>query len=1219
MMVMMWVYRLLDLGIRVLCTGRDYRRCASSTSALSQSTRGLRIKEKPAFVLPFVAIACSLMVAIGSFIIWKGGTYTEIDYRAYMQQVALYRAGERDYSRIEGDTGPLVYPAFFLYTFSAIDRICGSDRRTQQKVFLAIGTACYGAMIYLMVRYLRVPRLYCLLPLLSRRMWSLLVLRLFNDITGVTLAAISLCLFSAEKTALGCLFYSLAVGSKMNLLLMAPGLAWYLFVNPRWCWRRVFCYFSLMASVQLLIGAPFLAVSPYSYLTRSFNLGRVFLYEWTVNWKFIPERIFVSKTWAVFLLATTILFWAVLVYRVHREWLLKARPAKQLRGGARSLSATPTFFSGNNAVGSARTTSSGGQSQSTSKTSTAGSVTSSSSSKSSQQELSSADERTAEAPSVVEVTSQFLESDSHFVLMLDRFLGVANASSTSGDVDQEDDGAEPPKEAQHRPMAEVVSRFRRILESLGCSMRTQEKVWYVLTETLREYWTGEKKSKNQKNRDLLAISLRRKLAAEGEGGEGTPALAAGSAPSSLLAGSRSSSKASNLSSGSSSSQRAHNKQQQASGGGGTSTSSKNNKQNYINNNNNNKDQIIGGSNMSKATTAATGSPTPSLSYSEPGVPEETRVELIKVAHINETGCVDQPGVGNGALVGEPIRSGGRMRRASKSSLSSSSATSRSSSKTSLPSPCTSSPATRESIVQDFLAYNDSKFTSISPGASPSDSGASTTVMMTSTSLASSASSSRGSGQTQSQTSTVLRRRSNDDSSLPSCEGEQPPDDHVLAGGALQATAERTTMRTTKLQRKAALKVRRIRMIPGSDAAKAMLLCNFAGIVFARSLHYQFYLWYVFSLPFLVYNKEDWKRTTQAIEKSGNKTLLIWKFLHMVTNGFLDGPASFHREQNKEAPALARIEQPNKVVEPLPANANRTISSTPSSGGSRGRPSSGTTTTSGGESSSASPPVSGAPTFSAAAGGAGTPTTSTSGASTTLSLRKTSSSSKRSSSSSPKAFPADDKRTAGDSATRGGALILREDETLAGLGRQKDQVEDGEPFANVSYSCRDRSQWDDTAIADLLRQALSGLPTLWWFPIALYFFVEACYSWPKATHCYEEGKGNHPACENPATEWSSIVLQSLHLLLLLQKVLARDFGQYLLPCSMQSAIFRDASFLLGGEGIAEMAGNAKQRQRRGLLKRSSPCSSPVQQVQGNARDKKAEGPAIPRNGTKKKKV
>jgi hypothetical protein len=35
-------------------------------------------------------------------------------------KVDAFRDGERDYTKIEGDTGPLVYPAGFLYVYSAI-------------------------------------------------------------------------------------------------------------------------------------------------------------------------------------------------------------------------------------------------------------------------------------------------------------------------------------------------------------------------------------------------------------------------------------------------------------------------------------------------------------------------------------------------------------------------------------------------------------------------------------------------------------------------------------------------------------------------------------------------------------------------------------------------------------------------------------------------------------------------------------------------------------------------------------------------------------------------------------------------------------------------------------------------------------------------------------------------------------------------------------------
>ena len=39
---------------------------------------------------------------------------TKIDWPAYMQQVSGFRDGERDYTKLEGDTGPLVYVLLLL-------------------------------------------------------------------------------------------------------------------------------------------------------------------------------------------------------------------------------------------------------------------------------------------------------------------------------------------------------------------------------------------------------------------------------------------------------------------------------------------------------------------------------------------------------------------------------------------------------------------------------------------------------------------------------------------------------------------------------------------------------------------------------------------------------------------------------------------------------------------------------------------------------------------------------------------------------------------------------------------------------------------------------------------------------------------------------------------------------------------------------------------------
>ena len=54
------------------------------------------------------------------YIIINRVNYTEIDWQAYMQEVQGFLDGERDYLKLKGDTGPLVYPAGFVYIFSLL-------------------------------------------------------------------------------------------------------------------------------------------------------------------------------------------------------------------------------------------------------------------------------------------------------------------------------------------------------------------------------------------------------------------------------------------------------------------------------------------------------------------------------------------------------------------------------------------------------------------------------------------------------------------------------------------------------------------------------------------------------------------------------------------------------------------------------------------------------------------------------------------------------------------------------------------------------------------------------------------------------------------------------------------------------------------------------------------------------------------------------------------
>jgi alpha-1,3-mannosyltransferase len=69
-----------------------------------------------------------------------------------------------------------------------------------------------------------------------------------------------------------------------------------------------------------------------AYVSRAFQLNRIFLYKWTVNWRFVPEGIFLSSAFSYSLLSAHA---ALLLLFAATRWV---RPAK------RSLPATLSLY-----------------------------------------------------------------------------------------------------------------------------------------------------------------------------------------------------------------------------------------------------------------------------------------------------------------------------------------------------------------------------------------------------------------------------------------------------------------------------------------------------------------------------------------------------------------------------------------------------------------------------------------------------------------------------------------------------------------------------------------------------------------------------------------------------------------------------------------------------------------------------------------------------------
>ena len=269
-------------------------------------------------LLAFEAALCALIVL--------RVPYTEIDWRAYMDEVGGYLAGERDYANLRGSTGPLVYPAGFVYVFALLSRVTsgGDDIALAQGIFAVLYLANLAVVFAVYVRAELVPPWALALLCLSKRAHSIFLLRLFNDGVAMFLAHAALFAFQSRRWRVGAVVFSLAVSVKMNVLLMLPPLLVLIVGGERL--TGALHSVALIVVAQLVIGAEFLASHPRSYVSKAFEFTRAFFYRWTVNWKFVSEPLFLSATFARGLLVAHLV---TLFAFAHRKWYRYEEPGDE--------------------------------------------------------------------------------------------------------------------------------------------------------------------------------------------------------------------------------------------------------------------------------------------------------------------------------------------------------------------------------------------------------------------------------------------------------------------------------------------------------------------------------------------------------------------------------------------------------------------------------------------------------------------------------------------------------------------------------------------------------------------------------------------------------------------------------------------------------------------------------------------------------------------------
>ncbi|TWW73247.1 Dol-P-Man:Man(5)GlcNAc(2)-PP-Dol alpha-1,3-mannosyltransferase [Takifugu flavidus] len=246
---------------------------------------------------------------------------TEIDWKAYMDEVEGVINGTYDYTQLKGDTGPLVYPAGFVYIFTALYYITnhGANIRLAQYLFAVFYLVTLLLVFRIYYRTKKVPPyVFFFVCCASYRIHSIFVLRLFNDPVAMMLLFAAVNLFIDGHWTVGCSLYrqvDLAVSVKMNVLLFAPGLLFLLL--SEFGLMRTIPKLSLCAGIQLLLGMPFLLENPFGYVSRAFDLGRQFLFQWTVNWRFLPEWLFLNRYFHLLLLVAHLL---TLLLFALRHW-----------------------------------------------------------------------------------------------------------------------------------------------------------------------------------------------------------------------------------------------------------------------------------------------------------------------------------------------------------------------------------------------------------------------------------------------------------------------------------------------------------------------------------------------------------------------------------------------------------------------------------------------------------------------------------------------------------------------------------------------------------------------------------------------------------------------------------------------------------------------------------------------------------------------------------
>lgn len=321
---------------------------------------------------PFCLRLVAPLVVVGTLLACKliifKVPYTEIDFSTYMQQIDKVNNGEIDYREIYGDLGPMVYPGGFVSVYKVILSLTdgGKDLELAQHIFLYV-LVVTNLLVSFIYGFSGVAPWCLAILLLSKRIFSIYVLRMFNDcFTTLGMVAVTFVLQQAASWAeasplLGLALagvamdlYLLAVLVKMNALLYLPAV---LVATFFLCGENTLVFLGVCAIfplIQVVMGWNYLV--PHlsdayakelrrAYIDGAFDFKRKFLFKWTVNWRFVGSEVFSSDGFAKGLLAVHVV---VLLFFAFTRFLSPKITRKTVPQLVMSAVGKKPFISGRN-------------------------------------------------------------------------------------------------------------------------------------------------------------------------------------------------------------------------------------------------------------------------------------------------------------------------------------------------------------------------------------------------------------------------------------------------------------------------------------------------------------------------------------------------------------------------------------------------------------------------------------------------------------------------------------------------------------------------------------------------------------------------------------------------------------------------------------------------------------------------------------------------------